>query len=213
LGTLFIYLYPPNHARQPAHPELQTLHIDVDLLRSSKRKVINRIKGILGLGERIYARETVAARIDKKVAIAFQEEHHLQVALPGKYRYGLFYEGELVSVAVFSGGRRMNGKSEDYRSFELLRFCHKTDHNVVGGVSKLIGRFAQEFKPADIMTYADLDWCQQSSLEKIGFMPSEIKEPQKFWIVDGKRSYAAAAVHTGEYQVQNSGSLKLKLIL
>jgi hypothetical protein len=109
LGTLFIYLYPPNHARQPAHPELQTLHIDVDLLRSSKRKVINRIKGILGLGERIYARETVAARIDKKVAIAFQEEHHLQVALPGKYRYGLFYEGELVSVAVFSGGRRMNG--------------------------------------------------------------------------------------------------------
>lgn len=210
IGKLFIYLYPPHSARQAVHPELQTLHIDVDLLQSSKQKVIHRIQGMLGLGERIFARDTVAARIDKKVALEFQEEHHLQVALPGKYRYGLYHEGDLVSVAVFSGGRRMQEENEDYRSFELLRFCHKDSRHVVGGISKLIDKFASEFHPSDLMTYADLDWCQHSSLEKIGFIPMGTKAPQTFYVEKGVRHNQPVPKMTDGYLVSNSGSLKLK---
>ncbi|ULT28536.1 hypothetical protein KUH03_19615 [Sphingobacterium sp. E70] len=87
----------------------------------------------------------------------FLVEHHLQTALPGKYRYGLYEQGELVSIAVFSGGRRMNDKNEEYRSFELLRFCNKSGYNVIGGLSKLITAFAKDFHPGDIMTYTDRD--------------------------------------------------------
>lgn len=210
IGKLFIYLYPPHSLRQAAHPEFQTLHIDVDLLQSSNQKVIHRIQGMLGLGERIFARETVAARIDKKVALEFQEEHHLQVALPGKYRYGLYHAGDLVSVAVFSGGRRMHEEEEDYRSFELLRFCHKGSHHIVGGISKLIDKFASEFHPSDLMTYADLDWCQHSTLEKIGFIPLETKAPQTFYVEKGLRYYSQPADMADGYLVSNSGSLKLK---
>lgn len=213
LGKLFIYLYLPHTSRQKPHTDLQTLHIDVDLLRSSKTKVRNRIKGMLGLGEKIYARDTVVARIDKKVALTFQHEHHLQVALPGKYRYGLFHEGELVSVAVFSGGRRMRQEQENYRSFELLRFCHKADYTVIGGISKLIRRFVNEFQPSDIMTYADLDWCQHSTLEKIGFVPLATKPPQIFRIKEDIRTHHDGNIDKEGYLVKNSGSLKLKLIL
>lgn len=213
LDKLFIYIYPPHTTRQLPKKNLQTIHIDVDLLQASGDKVRNRIKGMLGLGPKVFARNTVAARLDKKVALAFQEEHHLQVALPGKYRYGLFDKGELVSVAVFSGGRRMNNKPEEYRSFELLRFCHKDAYTVVGGVSKLIQKFVQEFQPSDIMTYADLDWCQQSSLEKVGFIQLETKSPQIFWIEDGVRRYPESKTDREGYWVTNSGSLKLKLIL
>lgn len=213
IGKLFIYIYGPHTQRREAHPQLQTIHIDIDLLVSSKQKVINRIQGMLGLGERIAARDTVAARIDKRVALEFQEEHHLQVALPGKYRYGLFYQGDLVSIAVFSGGRRMHNTEDSYRSFELLRFCHKGSLNVIGGISKLIDKFVAEFHPSDIMTYADLDWCQQSSLEKIGFSTVGIKEPQSFRIKSGIRHYTDPTDSEDGYLVSNSGSLKLKRIL
>ncbi|NGM61176.1 hypothetical protein G5B30_04500 [Sphingobacterium sp. SGG-5] len=212
INTLFIYIYPPHTVRQPNVAGFQTIHLDVDLLSSAHDKVIDRIRGLLGAGTRLYARDTVVARVDKKVAMAFQEEYHMQVALPGKYRYGLYHRGELVSVAVFSGGRRMDTEGEDYRSFELLRFCHKGGYIVVGGISKLLNRFIHDFHPDDIMTYADLDWCQQSSLERIGFQPIAVKEPQTFYIEDGHRHYKKESKNGG-YTVQNSGSLKLKRIL
>lgn len=213
LGKLFIYVYPPHTVRQEVHPDLQTLHIDVDLLQHSSHKVLQRISGILGHGERIFARDTVAARIDKKVALEFQEDYHLQVALPGKYRYGLYHQGDLVSVAVFSGGRRMRDRAEDYRSYELLRFCHKGSHLVVGGISKLIDKFVAEHHPSDIMTYSDLDWCQHSSLEKIGFIPLEKKAPQQFRVVHGLRQYNEHISSSADgYLLHNSGSLKLKRI-
>ncbi len=212
LRDLFVYIYPPYTIRQPNVTDFQTIHLDMDVLIASRQKIINRLKGMLGLGPKVYARNTVVARIDKRIAMEFQEEHHLQVPLPGKYRYGLYHQGELVSLAVFSGGRRMTDEPSDYRSFELLRFCHKGAYMVVGGVSKLIRQFAIDFQPGDIMTYADLDWCQQSSLEKIGFRPMAIKSPQTFYVENGSRNYTAKG-EKGEYSVQNSGSLKLKLIL
>lgn len=212
LKNIFIYIYPPYTSRRPNVAGLQTIHLDVDVFMSARHKIINRLKGMLGLGPKIYARNTVVARVDKRIAMEFQEEHHLQVPLPGKYRYGLYHQGELVSLAVFSGGRRMDNKPSDYRSFELLRFCHKGAYTVIGGVSKLIHQFVADFQPADIMTYADLDWCQQSSLEKIGFRPIEVKGPQTFYIENGHRQYTAEG-SDGGYAVQNSGSLKLKLIL
>src|SRR5690606_32767691 len=76
--NLFIYLYPPYTSRKENAISLQTIHIDWDQMLSSPQKIINRLKGMLGLGTKIYARNTVVARIDKRVAMDFQEEHHLQ---------------------------------------------------------------------------------------------------------------------------------------
>ena len=133
--------------------------------------ILSRIKSKLGLARKIHARQTVVARINKAQAMQFQEDYHLQGPLPGKYRYGLFLGGELVSVAVFSGGRRMRTytEEEDLRSFELLHFCHKKDLVVVGGLSKLLRSFVQDFEPGDIMTYVDRDWSDGASFERLVF--------------------------------------------
>lgn len=209
-----LFMYKPHTHRVEEVAGQEVIHLDYDQLLGARDKIINRLKGLHGKGERIYARSTVVARIDKQVAVEFQEEHHLQGALPGKYRYGLFNQGELVSVAVFSGGRIMWHLGTDFRSFELIRFCHKGDRLVIGGLSKLLKAFIKEFKPQDIMTYADRDWCQDtSSLETLGFEVVDTTAPQRFAVVEGQRFSRVTEEQAVDYYIENKGSLKLKLLL
>jgi hypothetical protein len=186
--TKKIFIYP-NEQRLRHQTAESGIHIDEDQLAEKFGLIVQRIIAKSVNNRRIYARNTVVARIDKKVSHQFLVEHHLQSPLPGKYRYGLYEHGELVSIAVFSGGRRMNDKNDEYRSFELLRFCNKSGYNVIGGLSKLIKAFSKDFSPGDIMTYTDRDWSQHSSLEKIGFSAKEITDPINFWVA-GARRYA-----------------------
>ena len=208
-----VYIYFPGTDRLLDLHELPIIHIDIDRIINQSTSIIYRLKGLHGLGQRVYARKTVVARIDKRVASAFLDEYHLQGAMPGKYRYGLFYEGELISVAVFSGGRIMRDISSEYRSFELIRFCHKADTLVIGGISKLIKAFVADFNPQDIMTYADRDWCSDSSLERIGFQVVGSLDPFTASIKDGKRLLYSSDHEGIDYSVANLGSIKLKLVL
>ena len=211
---VLLFIYKPGSHRVDEGSRTGVIHIDHDQVQSAPYKIINRLKGQHGQGQRIYARTTVVARVDKRVALAFQEEYHLQGALPGKYRYGLFHKGELVSVAIFSGARIMRQLGPDFRSFELIRFCHKRDMLVVGGLSKLLNAFIKEFKPQDIMTYADRDWCQDaSSLETLGFEVVDTTVPQRFAIINGQRFLHVTQEQSVDYYIENKGSLKLKLVL
>lgn len=199
------------------------IHVDEDLWMSQPDLLLKRIAALAGHATRVHARDTVVTRIDKQVAMGFQAEHHLNVALPGKYRYGLFLDGELAAIAVYSGGRRMHGQSEDYRSFELLRFCHKQGLHVVGGLSKLIEGFRKDFEPGDIMTYADKDWTDGQRYQKTGFEIVGEIAPRVFWLdprtwqrysMDSlPESLANKTEETlrdaGYLPVINSGSLKL----
>lgn len=181
-GIRIVYYRCGAAHRIPVAGEGRCIHIDEDSWATRPNLLLSRIAALMGQAQRIHARDTVVARIEKRVAFSFLLEHHLQVALPGKYRYGLYYGGELVAVAVFSGGRRMAGKPTDYRSYELLRFCHKQGLHVVGGFSKLLNAFKREFKPGDIMTYADKDWSDGTSYRKLGFTVVSETEPQLFWV-------------------------------
>ena len=212
-STFLLLIYLPQSNRLAINEDIKVIHLDIDVLNNSYQKVLQRIIGLLGAGKRIYARQTVVARVDKKVALDFLEENHLNIPLAGKYRYGLFYQGELVSIAVFSGARIMHAIAENYRSFELLRFCHKSNYLVIGGISKLIKAFVKEFSPHDIMTYADRDWSQVSSLENIGFKAESITREQVFYVRNGKRLVNIASADPYDYCIKNKGSIKLKLYL
>ncbi|QNL51406.1 hypothetical protein H8S90_07470 [Olivibacter sp. SDN3] len=198
------------------------VHIDEDLLQTKMDIVIARITAIAGKAKRIYARKTTLARIDKHTAMAFQQAYHLQVPLPGKYRYGLFVEGELMSVAVFSGGRRLfNSTTTSHRSFELIRFCHQSNHLVVGGLSRLIKGFIQEFNPGDIVTYVDRDWSDGKKYLQLGFTFIDNLPAQRFY-VDAE---SGLRYHEKQFQkmkdrlcqskkytmVENLGSAKMRL--
>ncbi len=188
------------------------IHIDEDIWLTKPDLLLNRIKVLAGKGERVYARQCITARIDKKTALSFQKEHHLQTELPGKYRYGLFCEGELVAIMVFSGGRLMR-HSENYRSFECLRFCSKQRLIIIGGFSKLLKAFILDFKPNDVMTYVDADWSNGVKFEKLGFIKIMVTEPQIFFVnkENNQREPAKENMFNNDsfYKIFNSGSIKM----
>lgn len=208
-----LHIYFPNTSRVEGMYGLKTIHLDIDLLINSYTKVLFRLKGLMGKACRIYARKTVVSRVDKKVAEEFLDEYHVNDSVVAKYRYGLYYNGELVSLATFSGGRRMNEEKQDYRSFELVRFCNKGGYSVVGGISKLIKKFVDDFHPNDIMTYCDRDWSEESSLSKIGFQIIGYVPEKTYMILSGKRCLYQNSNEKYDYLVKNRGSIKLKLYL
>jgi len=144
--------------------------------------------------ERIFARKTIAKRINATQAISFLQEHHLWGATKAKYYYGLFHpqqrplisdatqqaQQELVAVATFSNRRKVLRGCEPgnqssgilHSSHELLRFCTKRECHVVGGISKLIKYFVrQQNHPVDdLSTLVDRDWGDGSaSWHQVGF--------------------------------------------
>lgn len=218
-ANIAIAIYLAGNTGRIPLSNIRTFHIDQDQIIRDRSKLLSRLFSLLGKGQVVYARQTVVARIDKRIASAFLEEHHLQVTISGKYRYGLYHNGELMSVAIFSGGRRMLKKHEGYRSFELLRFCHKGGYRVVGGLSKLLKSFIADFHPNDIMTYVDRDWAQDSNLRTLGFEEQGHTAPHTFWVTAAGRQAIRDAAHQRQvqetfpsgYLLHNLGSTKLVL--
>lgn len=223
-GALVILFYSLGTTREPSlsienkllfpiHNKV-LIHIDEDIWKTKPVALLNRIATLFGKAQRSYARQTVAARIDKKVAMEFQAEHHLQGALSGKYRYGLFKDGELLAVAVFSGLRNMR-HTENYCSIELLHFCHKNRHLVIGGISKLINAMVHDFSPNDVMTYIDKDWSDGEKFKILGFEIKGETQPHHFKVdkSDFKRMPLRAneesLANTNHFVLTNSGSIKM----
>ncbi len=110
---------------------------------------------------KIYARKCEVKVLRHSEVEQFLNENHLQGggARTNK-NYGLFYEGELVSLMTFTTPRKaMNHKAvEGVKTLELLRFANKRDVNVVGAASKLLAACVKNEKPDTIQSWADLRW-------------------------------------------------------
>lgn len=198
-----------------------------DQWERSREIVLSRIHALLGKSFRIPGRLTTIARIDKKTADEFLSRNHLQGNVKSKYRYGLYlpiryfrvlpgdfkFENPttdlLVAVATFSHVRIFEKNSKPFRSFELIRFANLGDTTVVGGLNKLLSAFERDFKPDDIMTYADLEWSDGASYRKLGFEAISDKPPMSFWVDEGSHSrYTTYDLAKDLTEVTNAGSRK-----
>jgi hypothetical protein len=141
-----------------------------------------RILSHLGKFVSIHGRLCTATRITKTQADSFLQQNHLHDSPFAKYKYGLFYQQQLVAAATFSGGRPIERDGKIYRSYELVRFANYQNFIVKGGIGKLVAYFVAEQNPDDIMSYADADWSSGRSYEKLGFQFIEYTEPQKFYL-------------------------------
>lgn len=181
------------------------IHLWEDVWRKKPAIVRSRLRALMGLSERIPARLTQARRIDKPTAARFLEETHLQAVTQSKYKYGLFLPARyfrvlsadffgdqipppelLVAVATFSHPRTISRDGISHRSVELVRFANHLNCTVVGGLDKLLKAFTTDVRPDDVMTYADRDWSDGRSYEKLGFLRREATEPQQFWVREGE---------------------------
>lgn len=150
--------------------------------------VKSRIKNLLGLNEtKIYARKCNVGLVSTSEKTKFLNENHIQGPVGSKINIGLYYNNELVSIMTFGPGRKVT-KGTDY-DYELIRFSNKINTSIVGGASRLLTYFIKNYKPKNIISYADRRWSQGGLYELLGFDKIRISNPNYFYILNKKREY------------------------
>ena len=134
-----------------------------------RSKVYNRIKTLLGLNEKVYARNTIVKIVEKNIAKEFFEANHLDGYTQAMFTLGLYSkDNELLSAISFRKHKE---------GIEIARFATKEDITVVAGFSKLIKHSIDYIKEhysdvKKIITYCDRDWTPdytKSAYYKNGF--------------------------------------------
>lgn len=152
--------------------------------------VKSRLRNILNDSDRIYARRCNIKEVkDNKLVRKFLNDNHIQGFVGSKYKIGLFYEDELVSLMTFGNLRKSMGLNSKEGHYELLRFCNKLNTSVVGGASKLFKFFLKEFDVSYILSYSDNRWGHGNLYERLGFKYINSTIPNYYYIIDNKRHY------------------------
>ena len=168
---------------------IRLIHIFEDEWLEKPQIIKSMLRNIFGVtSHRLYARQCDIRNIDSKTAMQFLDDNHIQGRCKAKYHYGLYYNGELVSLMTFGRTRQQKKYNDDYdNTWELLRFCNKLDTTVVGGASKLLKRFIGEVKPHRIVTYADKRWSLGNLYDRLGFTHTHDSKPNYFYVVGQHR--------------------------
>jgi hypothetical protein len=188
----------------------------LDLLIHKMPVFVARCKSLLRLNTVIYARQCLPKKIDKETAAQFLNAFHLMGATASARQYGLFYQDQLLCVATYSAGRKMNRLPASQRSYELIRFCTRSGYTVTGGLSRLLRQFIRDHQPGDIMTYVDTQLFSGSSYQKAGF--KIISKSEAHWFQIKKSDFTRKLCDAGQsgdseesYFFTDEGNTKLIL--
>ncbi|GEM_PF-625298 len=188
---------------------------------ATKRKIIiNRLLAIFGRGKTVFARNCSVREISTEQAKMFLDENHMLGYARSRYKYGLCTkktEGDLspdtlVCVATFSEPRIMIRGGVPVESFEWVRYASLDALRVNGGMGKLMSHFIKQIRPAEIMSYADIDWSTGFSYEKLGFKLLERTKPIEFFVERSlmKRYTRQQLARYARQQSIRNGKLKQK---
>ena len=167
---------------------IRLIHIFEDEWQYKRDIVKSRLLNLIGkTPDKIYARKCAIKEVDSHTASKFLNENHIQGTCNSSYRYGLYYNDELVSIMTFGKLRKNLGSTDKDGYYELLRFCNKLNTAVVGGASKLFKHFLKENKPTNVISYADRRWSNGGLYEKLGFTLNHKSKPSYFYVVNDKR--------------------------
>lgn len=168
---------------------IRLLHVFEDEWTEKKPIVLSMLNNIFGKTKRkIYARQCEIRNVKPDEKNSFLEENHLQGKCPSTYAYGLYHDGELVSLMTFGKLRQQKRFNEDYdTSWELLRFCNSLNTTVIGGASRLLKHFITVVKPSRIVTYADKRWSDGNLYFKLGFHHKWDSKPNYHYVINGRR--------------------------
>lgn len=176
--------YHLNKTQMCAKKNIQLLHIFDnewnDLVKRDIWKSVINAK-LHRIQTKIYARKCQIKKLnDSKEKNKFLEINHLQGSCASSVNYGLYYENELVSLICF-GKSRYNKNYE----WEIIRFCNKLETNIVGGFSKLLKHFRENFS-GSIISYADKRYSSGNLYKQTGFKELPDSSPN-YWYIRGNK--------------------------
>ena len=131
------------------------IHIFEDEFINNKEIVINKIKHILGINEKlnkIYGRKCSVKQITYKESSKFLDTYHIQGKVAATVYYGAYCNNKLIGVMTF---KRINNNSNDW---ELTRFASDYNYICCGVGGKLFKHFIKEYSPNTVKSFADRRW-------------------------------------------------------
>ena len=178
--------YHVNKWEQCREKNIQLLSIWEDWWINKKDIVKSIILSKMGIyNERIYARKCIIKEVSVNEAKEFENKNHIQGSCQSKFKYGLYYNNELVSLMTFGKPRAgiSISKQTYVNNFELLRFCNKLNTQIIGGASKLLTFFIKINQPTQIISYSSNDISNGLLYEKLGFQMSSICD-NTYWYIN-----------------------------
>ena len=114
--------------------------------------------------------------------------------------------------------------------YELLRFCNKLNTSVIGGASKLFNYFINQYKPNNVISYADRSWSKGDLYLKLNFKMVSKTKPNYYYIknkirlnrynfrkdklikegYDSSKTEKQIMIERGIYRIYDSGSVLFK---
>jgi hypothetical protein len=181
--------YHLNKTKKCEEQGVRLIHIYEDDWMFKQDIVKSRILNLLGKSNKIFARKCKIKEIDNDVVKDFLIENHIQGFVGSKIKIGLFFKDELVSLMTFGSFRKSMGQNQKEDTYELLRFCNKSNTNVIGGASKLFSHFIKTRKPFEVISYADRSWSKGDLYEKLGFELLHKTPPNYYYIINSMRKH------------------------
>jgi hypothetical protein len=164
--------------------DIQLLTIWEDQIVNKPDIIRNIILSRLGIyGTKIGARQCSVRDVSSKDSREFLDMYHLQGAVGGSIRLGLYYNDELVALMVFGKKRRVLGAHEFENTYELYRYCCKSGIHIQGGASKLFTQFLTTHPNCSVESFSSNDISDGGLYKTLGF---EFVEEQKgsYWYID-----------------------------
>lgn len=138
---------------------------DVDW-RNRRKKIEQLIENIFIPKTKIYARKCTIVKLSYKEVKEFTDLYHLQGSSHYQsINYGLYFQGELMSLISFSKSRY----SKDKEEFEIIRYVVKQGYTVIGGFQKLLKYHIYLSNSKNIVTFSDNDFFTGGIYSKAGF--------------------------------------------
>jgi len=145
------------------------------------------IRSKMGMSiNKIYARKCEVRKIEPRERKIFFEQSHIAGDTMAPNSWGLFYEGELVSVISMRGTWNKRWGN----CIEIARFASKRNHSIVGGFQKLlkvVKEWANTLNIDAILTYADCRFGSGEVYRKSGFDYQGKTDANYFYEKDGVR--------------------------
>lgn len=157
---------------------IRLIHIFEDEWLNKKDICKSIISSALGIYQKkIYARKCEIREIEQETYKNFLNSNHIQGYTKADYRYGLFYEGNLVQSMGISRSSHKQGE------IELNRMATLTNTQVLGGFSRLLKHICGEYGLREICSYVSRRLFDGKGYKQVGFKTSIINKPTYFYTI------------------------------